>query len=79
MALPAIKVEYKTIDGITLRGLLHPTEVKSPAIIMTHGVSTLQTSIKQFVYVLATNYSLVQLCQRNALARDSSKIPGHRL
>ncbi|TGO67336.1 hypothetical protein BOTNAR_0044g00170 [Botryotinia narcissicola] len=37
MALPAIKVEYKTIDGITLRGLLHPTKVKSPAIIMTHG------------------------------------------
>ncbi|KAF7941723.1 uncharacterized protein EAE97_006560 [Botrytis byssoidea] len=37
MALLAIKVEYKTIDGITLRGLLHPTGVKSPAIIMTHG------------------------------------------
>ncbi|KAF7923934.1 hypothetical protein BELL_0367g00110 [Botrytis elliptica] len=37
MALPVVKVEYKTIDGITLRGLLHPTEVKAPAIIMTHG------------------------------------------
>ncbi|KAK6599171.1 DltD domain-containing protein [Botrytis cinerea] len=37
MALPAVKVEYKTIDGITIRGLLHPTEVKAPAIIMTHG------------------------------------------
>lgn len=46
MALPAVKVEYKTIDGITIRGLLHPTEVKAPAIIMTHGVSALRISIQ---------------------------------
>ncbi|CAD6449306.1 3bfac9a7-0909-4724-b06d-852c6492b4de [Sclerotinia trifoliorum] len=37
MALPAVNVEYKTIDGVTIRGLLYPTEVKAPAVIMTHG------------------------------------------
>lgn len=32
-------VQFKTVDGLTLRGLLYPASQKGPAIIMTPGVS----------------------------------------
>jgi hypothetical protein len=31
-------VEFKTVDGLTLRGWLFPADKKGPAIIMTPGV-----------------------------------------
>ena len=33
-------VEFKTIDGLTLRGWLFPTAQRGPALIMTPGVRT---------------------------------------
>lgn len=33
------EVEFKTLDGLTLRGWLYPTKGHSPAVIMTPGVS----------------------------------------
>ncbi|APA08510.1 hypothetical protein sscle_04g032800 [Sclerotinia sclerotiorum 1980 UF-70] len=39
MTLPPVNVEYKTIDGVIIRGVLYPTEMKAPAIIMTPGVN----------------------------------------
>ncbi|KAA8565523.1 hypothetical protein EYC84_009380 [Monilinia fructicola] len=42
MALPAVQVEYKTMDGITIRGVLFPTAVKAPAVIMTHGFNLMK-------------------------------------
>ena len=39
-------VEFKTIDGLTLRGWLYPAASKGPAVIMTPGVSLMQLSLK---------------------------------
>ena len=39
------KVEFKTIDGVTLRGWLYSVDGRAPAIIMTPGVSTLNAKI----------------------------------
>ena len=33
------RVEFKTLDGLTLRGDLYPAETRGPAIILTPGVS----------------------------------------
>lgn len=50
MATPRENVEFKTLDGLTLRGLLFPAKKKhSPAIILAPGVS----------YGYATFHSLV--------------------
>ena len=32
-------VEFKTLDGLTLRGWLYPTDRRSAAVILTPGVS----------------------------------------
>ena len=37
---PYQEVEFKAIDGLTLRGSLYPAASKGPAVIMTPGVST---------------------------------------
>jgi hypothetical protein len=38
-------VEFKTIDGLILRGWLYPAASKGPAVIMTPGVSQMQLSL----------------------------------
>jgi len=38
-------VEFKTIDGLTLRGWLYPAASKGPAVVMTPGVSQMQMSL----------------------------------
>lgn len=35
-------VEFKTIDGLTLRGSIYPAASKGPAVVMTPGVSAPQ-------------------------------------
>ena len=35
-------IEFKTIDGLTIRGSLYPAANKGPAVIMTPGVSAIQ-------------------------------------
>lgn len=32
-------VEFKTLDGLVLRGTLYPSQTKGPGIVMTPGVS----------------------------------------
>ncbi|KAJ5126430.1 Alpha/Beta hydrolase protein [Penicillium atrosanguineum] len=39
MALPRQDIEFRACDGTTLRGWHYPTRVKSPCIIMTHGLA----------------------------------------
>lgn len=34
-------VEFKTLDGLTLRGCLYPASGRGPAIVVTPGVSVL--------------------------------------
>ena len=34
-------VEFKTLDGLTLRGWLYPVSGRGPAIVITPGVSVL--------------------------------------
>ena len=40
------EIEFKTIDGLTLRGWLYPAASKGPAVIMTPGVSQMQLSLQ---------------------------------
>jgi hypothetical protein len=35
-------VEFKTLDGLTIRGWLYPASVRGPAIVITPGVSYFQ-------------------------------------
>jgi hypothetical protein len=37
-APPRQNVEFKTLDGLTLRGFLFPTEHRGPGMIMSPGV-----------------------------------------
>lgn len=39
MTLPRQDVEFRTLDGLTLRAWLYPAEKRGPGIIMTPGVS----------------------------------------
>jgi hypothetical protein len=39
-------IEFKTIDGLTLRGWLYPAASKGSAVIMTPGVSQMQLSLE---------------------------------
>lgn len=39
MATTREKVEFKTLDGLTLRGVLFPAKKHSPAVILAPGVS----------------------------------------
>lgn len=39
-------VEFKTLDGLTLRGWLYPAASKGPAVIMTPGVSRDQLTLE---------------------------------
>ncbi|PYH99746.1 alpha/beta-hydrolase [Aspergillus ellipticus CBS 707.79] len=58
------KVEFRTLDGLTLRGLLYPAETRGPAIIITPGFHLVKE-------ILATD--VAQFFQRNgvtALAYD---------
>ena len=43
MALRVEDAEFKTLDGLTLRGNLYPASSRGPAIIITPGVSALPT------------------------------------
>lgn len=38
--LPRLDVEFKTLDGLTLRALLLPASKRGPAMIMSPGVRT---------------------------------------
>lgn len=33
------RVEFKTLDGLVLRGFLYPADTKGPGVVMTPGVS----------------------------------------
>jgi len=39
MAIYRKDVEFKTIDGLTLKGWLYPTSARGPAIVITPGVN----------------------------------------
>lgn len=53
-------VEFKTIDGLTLRGWLYPAASKGPAVIMTPGVSKMQYLVNDLTF------ATVQLCEGDA-------------
>ncbi|KAI9640645.1 hypothetical protein NHQ30_010945 [Ciborinia camelliae] len=52
MPPPVVEVECRTIDGITIQGLLYPVEVKALAVIMTHDVSACAAAVDRRVKAL---------------------------
>ena len=46
MATLREEVEFKTLDGLTLRGVLFPAKKHSPAIILAPGVSYIYVTVK---------------------------------
>lgn len=59
-------VEFKTLDGLTLRGWLYPADVRGPAVILTPGVSTsLFQASPMRRRPVAKQYGAVCMCQRN--------------
>jgi hypothetical protein len=50
MAIQKLDVEFKTIDGLTLRGDLYPAPAsveKSPGVVITPGVSPSEESLRE--------------------------------
>lgn len=50
--LPRVDSEFKTLDGLTLRGWVFPTSQGGPAMIMSPGVRTRATSCLTDLWVV---------------------------
>lgn len=52
-------VEFKTIDGLVLRGWLFPAAKRGPAVVMTPGVSGY---LRQFLCTIQSNIMATIIC-----------------
>ena len=63
MATSREEVEFKTLDGLTLRGVLFPAKKHSPAVILAPGVSYLH---------VAPSFSRYSLCLGDVLSESTN-------
>jgi hypothetical protein len=70
-------VEFKTLDGLTLRGWLYPAAQRGPAMIMSPGVCTSDNDCSTPPpNHLRTNAWLVQYAKGSSSARSCEVVPG---
>jgi hypothetical protein len=68
-------VEFKTLDGLTLRGSLYPAQQKGPGIVITPGVGPLKTAILFLPRASGEMHAPTVVAKRGADEQHADSIP----